>query len=667
MRAISISMKAVTVHSLLERVSARRQRHTLLPLRALQHVLLAVAFVTACPQSHAAAAFTAIGECVAPGGRLKAEIGTDDTGHLAWRLEAIGVHVVDVSEAGVRVAGSDYGAGVTIGKPALRTINQRFPWRGPDSERRERCRVAEFPVRSGGLDWTFEIRSFDDGAAYRCRIPGKGKRHIDGECAMFAIPSNAVCYANPSTGAYEGIHERAVVEALKCKEGIGMPLTVELPSGGYAAIMEADTMGWSGMTLEATASRVLRTSFRDDPRGWDVEGDIVTPWRVVTVATDLDGLVHAPLVDALCPPPDANIFPRGIRTSWLKPGRCLWQWWAFDDPGTHWSRQKDFVDKAAALCCEYYLVDEGWEHTRQEWFKPGDADGAWPRMKELCTYARSKGVGIWVWRGWTQDRARQWPGLETHEKRVEFFRRCRETGIVGAKIDFMDSESHDRLEFYRDCLREAAIHQVMVNFHGANKPAGEARTWPNEMTREGIRGLEYNKWSENPASHYATLPFTRLLAGHADFTPTTLNPAFLKGTTMSQQLACAVVFSSPLLCWAEDPDLYLASPAVDVIRTLPVTWDETRVLAPSRIGEIAAIARRHGKEWWVGVVNGRAACSVELPTGFLGRGTWVADRFADAEPAAGLSVTRAMRCSSSEPIKLQLATGGGVLLHLRRQ
>lgn len=613
-----------------------------------------------------AADFTPAGDCPAPGGKLRVEVGTDAGGHLAWRLEAAGRTVIGVSHAGVLVAGVDSGAGATVGKPVVRDVDQRFAWRGPDKERREHCRVAEFPIQANGCTWTFEVRSFDEGAGYRCRIPGKEKRHISGEAATFVLPAGAICYANPETESYEGIHLRAEVEKLEAKDGIGMPLTVELPGGGYAAIMEAQIMGWSGMTLEATGTNTMKASFRDDANGWDITGDIVTPWRVVTVAADLNGLVKAQVVDALSPPPDPALFPQGINTPWLKPGRCLWQWWAFDDPGTHWSKQKDFVDKAAQLGCEYYLVDEGWEHTRQEWFKPGDPEGAWPRMKELCDYAKTKGVDIWAWRGWTYNENRQWLGLETHEKRVDFFRRCQNAGVSGVKIDFMASESHEMLEFYQDCLRVAAKYRIMVNFHGANKPAGEARTWPNEMTREGICAIEYQKWSANPPSHYATLPFTRMLAGHADFTPTTFNPEYLKGTTFAQQLACAVVFSSPLLCWADDPALYLASPAVDVIRAMPVLWDETRVLSPSAIGDLAIFARRSGNEWWIGVVNGGGQRNIDIPMDFLGAGKWTADRYADGANPTDLVIARDVPVSADTPHKAQLAPGGGLLLRLRK-
>ena len=327
------------------------------------------------------------------------------------------------------------------------------------------------------------------------------------------------------------------------------------------------------------------------------------------------------------PPPDKQLFPDGIKTDYLKPGRCLWQWWAYNDPGTEWSKQHWFIDQAAALNCQYYLVDEGWENPKQGWST--EDKSAWERMRELCDYGSAKGVHIWLWRGWTRNDKRFWSGIETPEKREAFFRNCAEAGVKGTKIDFMDSQSHEMLAFYEDCLRVGAKHKIMVNFHGANKPAGEARTWPNEMTREGIRGLEYNKWSTLPPQHYATLPFTRYLAGHGDFTPTTLQQQFLKGTTVAQQLACAVVTTSPILCWADKPELYLESPVVDFIREVPPVWDETRVLPGSRIGDLAVLARRSVNLWYVGIINGAEKRSYTLDLSFLGRGKHLADFFSD--------------------------------------
>jgi hypothetical protein len=279
----------------------------------------------------------------------------------------------------------------------------------------------------------------------------------------------------------------------------------------------------------------------------------------------------------------------------------LWQWWAYDEWGTRWDRQRGFVDRATELNCQYYLVDEGWQNPTMGWCPNGDAP--WIKLKELCDYAATKNVRIWVWAGSRPDTRLHRPGLETAEKRRIFFDECAAAGVAGLKIDFIDSESHTWLGFYQDCLRLAAERKMMLDFHGANKPAGEARTWPNEMTREGIFGLEMNKWNAMPPDHYAILIFTRAVLGGADFTPTTFQASMAKGTSMGFQLASAMLYVSPFLTWADKPDLYLKCPAVEMIRTLPTVWDETRVLPGTEVGGLTALARRSGTTWWVAVIN----------------------------------------------------------------
>ena len=246
--------------------------------------------------------------------------------------------------------------------------------------------------------------------------------------------------------------------------------------------------------------------------------------------------------------------------------------------------------------------------------------------------------------------------------------RINEVGIKGVKIDFINRESQDLLEFYEDCLRKGARYKVMVNFHGANKPAGEARTWPHEMTREGIHGLEQNKWSAMPSSHYTILPFTRMLAGHGDFTPTTFQKKFQKGTTSTLQLATAVLYTSSILCWADKPEIYLKSSALDYIKTMPCVWDETRVLKGSSIGGVAAFARRSGSTWYVVVLNGNETKSdyiVDLS--FLKTGSWAGSLVED-----DMSDTTNMKHSekvlhASDTLDVTMHPGGGFLLRLEAE
>lgn len=602
-----------------------------------------------------------------PDGKVKAVV-SDQGGALAYSVTFAGREVLAPSPVGIRLDGTTYGASDTLGKPAASSFHESFPWLGSRSEINVRGKKAVIPVNnSSGATWQLEVRCFNDAVAWRAIVPGAGERKVTGERSAWVLPAGTVAWCNPVTAQYEGVHERWDVSAIpidRFTNGIGMPVTFELPGGGFAALTEAEVMGYSGMTVEPTGTRSLASSFRDDPQGWTMRGEVRTPWRVLMVAADLDGLVNCAAVPALCSAPDKALFPKGAHTDYLKPGRCLWQWWAYDDAGTLWEKQQWFVDQAAALNCQYYLVDEGWEHPRQKWATEGKT--AWQRMKELCDYAAAKGVGIWIWSGWTNNPPRMWPGLETPEKRQVFFDHCVEAGVKGVKIDFMDSESHDRLAFYQDCLRVGAEHKIMVNFHGANKPAGESRTWPNEMTREGVRGLEYNKWDVLPPHHYATVPFTRYLAGNGDFTPTTLQASHLKGTTVAQQLACAVVTTSPILCWADKPDLYLQSPIVDVLRSMPPVWDETRVLHGSKIGDLAVMARRSGKTWYVGILNGAAARSYTLDLSFIGRGKHQADFFSDTpgEPLK-FQIQRDVPITPKSQRTIQLSSGGGFVARIR--
>lgn len=617
-------------------------------------------------------------ELAGPNGKVVGVFSVDGNGRLVYQLSREGVVVVQPSPLGVTIDGVDIGAGVALDEPTRRSVDEKYPWRGVKSEAIDRYNGIKIPVlqKEKSIKWILEARAYNDGFALRYVVPGEGKRKITGEATAWVLPGGTNVWCNINTHEYEGTFERLPLEKIplvwaaddpmkRFAKGdpihLAMPVTLELPDGSYAAIVEADVMGYSGMTLRPNGANMLAGEFEDDPQGWTMDGQISSPWRATMTGPDLNALVNCDLIHNLCPPPDKERFPKGLATEWIKPGRMLWQWWAYDDPGTHWSKQKWFVDQAVALGCQYYLVDEGWQHTRQEWFGPGE--DAWPRMKELCDYAKTKGIGIWAWQGWTLDEKRQWPGIETPEKRQAFFKNAQEVGLVGIKIDFMDSESHDVLAFYQDCLLLGAKHHIMINFHGANKPAGETRTWPNEMTREGVMGLEYNKWADLPPSHYATLPFTRYLAGPGDFTPLTLQPKFLKGTTFALQLAGSVLYTSPLLCWADKPEVYLAYPEiVDYMHNVPTLWDETRVLPGSEIGRLAGFARRNGDTWYVAIINGDAGTGKEYPLemAFLGEGNFNATLYED-DPGKpdGIVVGRKPSITSATTLPVKMRPGGG--------
>jgi len=282
-------------------------------------------------------------------------------------------------------------------------------------------------------------------------------------------------------------------------------------------------------------------------------------------------------------------------------------------------------------------------------------------LRDICTYAAARKVKVWIWKDskWLRDAALRDAFLDS----VALF------GAVGVKTDFMNSEAKELVDFEIGFLKACAARKLMVNFHGCHAPTGESITYPNEMTREGIRGMELNIMKEPiPAWHNAALPFTRFLVGHGDYTPGFFTN---KGaTTYTHQLALMYLFNSPFQCMAENPVTIvndpLYAPVIPLLQTLPVTWDETRVLPGSEIGELAAFARRKGKVWYVAVINGTAqAKEFVLKADFLRRGQqYKAMVISDGENGF---VLKKEVISNTGVKKFMLPATGGIVLKINGQ
>jgi alpha-glucosidase len=285
-------------------------------------------------------------------------------------------------------------------------------------------------------------------------------------------------------------------------------------------------------------------------------------------------------------------------------------------------------------------------------------EGLWRRwtddqLRELVTFSKERHVGILLW---VHSR-----DIQKADARRELFQRLHGFGVAGVKIDFFDHEAKEIIDLYQAILSDAAAFQLLVDFHGANKPAGESRTWPNELTREGVYGLEHR--AQAWARHNTTLPFTRYLAGHGDYTPVVLGDR-RRETSWPHQIATAAIFTSPLLVYGANPKSLLENPAVELIKALPSTWDETIVLPGSSIGEVAAFARRKGDQWFVAVLNGPEARTLRVELKFLGprsyNSTLVRD---DPDNAAAERIERAMLTRQGS-LEISLRAGGGFIARL---
>ncbi len=580
--------------------------------------------------------------------------------------------VIAPSAIGITVDGADLGQVAALGKPTRREINEKYACRGVMSVAINHCIAYDVPVTSigNGASWTLQVRVFNDGVAYRYHIPGGGGRRVNGESTTWQIPADAVVWAQHNTANYEGDYRRYLAAEIPTQADdkplfIGCPLTLELPRGGYALISEACLYNYSGMTLQPAGNGCLKAIFQDDPQGWELEGPIVSPWRVTIVASDLNALVNSTLIANLGEPPDTTLFPQGANTPWIRPGRGPCTWAVFLNDGAQWHRQKWFVDRCVEMNCQYLLLDGGWRS--EKWGFLRDGGDLWQRLAELCQYAEARKVGIFVWNAYPEGRD-DGPGLTDPAVRKEFLRKCKDVGVCGVKIDFFDSESKDIIKVYEDILRETAELQLMVSFHGANKPTGEVRTWPHEITREGIREQEYLLWDELPLQHYGALPFSRMVAGYGDFLPGFVRPKYLKNTTAVFQMATSVIFTSPFICWPDHPDAYLESPFLSLVRNLPPTWDETRVLEGSRIGHRVAFARRSGEDWYVAVLNcDDQETSFDCDLSFLSDGAYQAVLYYDSgDGHSSARIETGIALTAQQRLTAPLQRGGGFVAKLAK-
>jgi len=577
-------------------------------------------------------------------------------GRLRWRATLDGRPAIESSRAGIVVDGTDLGRGAAVGDVERYRLDERFPWLGGRSEGRNRCQGARVGLthEASGTPFALDVRVFDDAVAFRFLVPGHGRRVPDAGTG-FRLPAGSVVWHHGHRDHYEGLHARTPLEDLPAGEWAAPPVTVRLPDGaGYAAISEAGLEGYGGMLLQADGrDALLERLGHAAPASYPfllrygeeaaarlalpaaVEGPITTPWRVVLLGRDLDALVGSTTIPGLCPPPDERLFPQGVATPWLRPGRAVWRYLDGGEGGP--AGLREFSRLAAELGFEHHVVEGEW----RRWTEA--------ELRGLVDHSRERGVGIWLW---LHSKNHREPGA-----RRRLFARLRGLGVVGLKVDFFDHEAKEVIDLYRDILRDAAEVELMVNFHGANKPTGEARTWPNEMTREGVRGLEHRR-TEAWAVHNTTLPFTRFLAGPADYTPVVFGER-RRDTSWAHQLAMAIVFTSPVMVYGGHPASLLANPAVDLIRSVPSVWDDTVVLPGSAVGELAAFARRSGDRWFLGVLNGPAARTLRVRLSFLPEGAHRAMLVGDRDGQDGALEVDHRDAAAGETLDVSLRAAGG--------
>ena len=511
-----------------------------------------------------------------------------------------------------------------------------------------------------GRKMSIEARAFDDGVAFRYLVTDLGAVNpvrIAHELTQFSFAKDASTYPLILDGyksSWEDEYQLRNVSGLHMDWLIGLPYLANEPGVGWVAITEADIEHYAGMYLRKAEGFAGRTVHADLSPHEDGAGNIdpsysvetgtpfASPWRVLMIADDPGKLIESNIVLNLNPPSTI------ADTSWIKAGKSAWDWWSGDaapslsvKPGVNTEIIKHYIDFASASGFPYMLIDAGWEA------RDPSATSAEPQladithvsanidMPELLRYAKEKNVKLWLWAHWT-----------SVDKYIDqAFPLFENWGIAGVKIDFMNRDDQWMVEWYRKVVAAAAEHHLMIDYHGAFKPDGLRRTYPNLITREGVMGKEYLKGTARVTpAHNATLPFTRMLAGPMDYTPGAFNntnfahfvprnfmPMGLN--TRAQELALYVVFESELEMVSDFPEAYAGQKEFDFIKRVPCTWDEVRSISGMPM-QWTVLARRSGNDWYVGSLTDWDARDVKVPLSFLGDRKYVAEIYADASDAA---------------------------------
>ena len=455
------------------------------------------------------------------------------------------------------------------------------------------------------------FRAFDDGIALHYVLPSDFSTQpfvLDQELTEFAFADNFACYAGRQDKGFQGPQEWEFqpgrLADFKPASIIGLPLLVHTPTA-WMALTESDLRDWAGMWLSGAPTRSAAAGVtlsaklapRRDGLGLvQASAPHASPWRVLIIGRQPGRLIESDLVLNLSTPCQI------ADTSWIRAGKMAWDHWWSGDVQMDTATIKQYIQLAADMGWPYQLID--WQ-----WYGPFNRSGAditkvnpAVDMAEVRRFAAEKGVRLWLWLYWTD--------ADRHDAYKKAFALYEQWGIAGVKIDFMDSDHQEMVNWYEKITTAAAEHHLMVNFHGAFKTSGFNRTFPNQITREGILGNEYNRWSNRVTpEHKLTLPFTRFLAGPADFTPGGFlnrqpgqfqadpHAAQVQGTRAAE-LALFVVYDSPLCCVCDHPQHYRNQPGADFLKVVPTVWDDTRVLA-GEVSQQLVMARRSDGDWFL--------------------------------------------------------------------
>lgn len=486
-------------------------------------------------------------------------------------------------------------------------------------------------------NYAVEFRVFDNGVAYRFITDKKGENIVMGEDFVLNFPANYKAHLSQPNGfktSYEYPYTHVNTEEYKATDRMSyLPILLETDKPYKILISEADLHDYPCMFLKSTGQNGMQSLFPKVPLEFGEDGDRSLkilkeadyiaktagkrsfPWRFMVITKEDKQLLENEMVYNLSTPCVLEDY------SWIKPGQVSWEWWhdarlyGVDfRSGYNMDSYKYYIDFASKFGIPYIIMDEGWAQSTRDPYTPNPTIN----LAELIQYGKERNVKIVLWLTWL-----------AVENNFDLFKTFADWGVAGVKIDFMDRSDQWMVNYYERVAKEAAKHKLFVDFHGSFKPAGLERKYPNVLSYEGVLGMEQGGNCHPANSIY--LPFMRNAVGPMDFTPGSMlsaQPEDNRSTranamgsgTRAYQMALFVVFESGLQMLADNPVYYYRErPCTEFISSVPVTWDETKVLY-AKVGEAVVVARRKGDKWFIGGITNNEGRTINLDLSFLPAG-----------------------------------------------
>lgn len=523
------------------------------------------------------------------------------------------------------------------------------------------------------------FRVYNDGLAYRFHTDFPDSLKVLNEEVTYCFPEDYnTLFPEERTmlSAQQPLFKPMKLSEIGTDHFCSTPILIKVDDNARIFISESDLESYPGMFLRKQGKNELTGKFAavsledyktDDRQIFPtkradyiahVNGTRNYPWRAMIVADNDANLITNQLIYKLAPEAEGDY-------SWVRPGKIAWDWYnaliltGVDFKcGINNDTYKYYIDFASKYGIEYVVIDDGWS---EAW----DVTKTVPEinMEELVAYGKKKNVDLILWVSWAPFR----------EKIDEAFDKFNQWGIKGIKMDFMNRDDQEMVDFYYEVAKKAAAHKMLVDFHGAYKPTGWLRTFPNVLTSEGVAGLENHKWgSFVTPKHNVTLPFTRMVAGPMDYTPGAMINFHEKDHkiwfnlpasvgTRCHQLGMYVVYESPLQMLADSPSNYYREPVcMEFLSQVPVVWDETRVLKAS-VGEYVVVARRSGDTWFIGGMTGEKGQKFEIDLDFI-KGNKTLTYWEDGvnvDMNANDVVRRTQKVKKGDKLIIDMYDGGG--------